>query len=40
MFTVGKRPIFKIGDDMRISVAKGKFEKDYIILIGVKKFLK
>jgi hypothetical protein len=37
MFTVGKRPIFKIGDNVMISVVKGKFEK-VIILIGVKKF--
>ena len=29
VYTVGKIPIFKVGDDVRISVVKGNFEKGY-----------
>ena len=29
VYTVGKRPIFKVGDNVRISVVKGNFENGY-----------
>jgi hypothetical protein len=29
VYTVGKRPTFKVGDNVRISVEKGKFDKGH-----------
>jgi hypothetical protein len=29
VYTVGNSPTFKVGDNVRISVVKGKFEKGY-----------
>ncbi len=39
VYTANKRPKFKMGDYVRISVVKGKFQKD-IILVGVERFSK